>query len=113
MLEAGHLWAMRPSRPSYPTRRVKTLVEGYSTLRHLKSTKPGRGLEVLCEMVDLDLAVEALGPIEYVSILLIGQLGLTESEAAEALGVHQSTVSRRYARALEVLKAHLNGDDEA
>lgn len=93
---------------------MRTLVEGYSTLRHLKSTKPGRGLALLCELADLDLAVSALGPIEYVSILLVGLIGLTEEETAEALGVHQSTVSRRYARALEVLKAHLNGtDDEA
>lgn len=99
------------TRVSYPTRRVKTLTEGYSTLRHLKSTKPGRGLDLLCELADLDQAVSALGPIEYVSVLLVGLIGLTETETAEALGVHQSTVSRRYARALEVLKAQLNGDD--
>lgn len=105
---------MVEQRSSYPRRRVKTLVEGYSTLRHLKSTKPGRGLALLCELTDLNKAISALGPIEYVSILLVGLIGLSEWEAAEALGVHQSTVSRRYARALEVLQAQLNGsDDEA
>lgn len=99
-------------RPTYPKRRVATLVEGYQTLRHLKSTKPGRGLDILCELADLDEAVAALGPIEYISILLVGLLSLTEEETAEALGVHRTTVNRRYARALEVLKAHLNGDAE-
>lgn len=93
---------------------MKTLVEGFTTLRHIKGTKPGRPLDLLCELADLDRAVRLLGPLEYVSILLVGLIGLTEEETAEALGVHQSTVSRRYARALEVLKAQLNGsDDEA
>jgi DNA-directed RNA polymerase specialized sigma24 family protein len=101
-----------PRRPNYPARRVKTLVEDYSTLRYLKDTKPGRSLDTLCQLVDLDVAVSNLGPIEYVSILLCGLIGLTQEEAAETLGVRQSTVSRRYDRALDVLRAAMNGEDE-
>lgn len=99
-------------RANYPARRVKTLVEGYATLRYLKGTKPGRPLDMLCQLVDLDTAVSNLGPIDYVSILLRGLIGLPEEEVAEALGVHRTTVSRRYERALEVLRAALNGEDE-
>lgn len=90
---------------------MKTLVEGYSTLRFLKGTKPGRQLDTLCQLIDLDIAVSNLGPIEYVSILLCGLLGVPQEEAAEALGVHRSTVSRRYDRALEMLGAAMNGED--
>lgn len=99
-------------RASYPTRRVKTLVELYSTLRYVKDTKPGRPLDLLCQLADIDMAVSTLGPIEYVSILLCGLIGLPQEDVAEALGVHQSTVSRRYERALEVLQATLNGEHE-
>lgn len=91
-------------------RRVTTLVEGFQTLRDRKTTKPGRGLDLLCELVDLDVAISRLGPIEYISILLCGLLDLPEEEVAEALGVHRSTVNRRYARALEMLKAQLNDE---
>lgn len=101
---------MSQNRPSYPSRRVKTLVEGYRTFRHQKDTKPGRSLDLLLQLSDIDVAVRKLGPIEYVSILLCGLLGVPQDEVAEALGVHQSTVSRRYDRALEVLKATLNGE---
>lgn len=46
-------------------------------------------------------------------MLLHGLLGLTEEDTAQALGVNQSTVSRVYSRALEVLAADLNGSDES
>ena len=103
------LWS---KRPDYPTRSVTYLVEGYPALKHMKSTQPGRGLDLLCQLTDIDLAVSKLGPIEYVAVLLCGLLGVDEAEAGKALGVSQSTMSRRYARALEKLKAMLNGDDD-
>lgn len=96
---------------NYGGRRTKTLVEGYSTLKYLKTTTPGRGLDILCELADFDKAIRSLSSIEYISLLLVGLLGLTEAEAAKVLSVHQSTVSRRYTRALEILKARLNGDE--
>lgn len=99
-------------RPSYPARRVKTLVELYQTLRYVKDTKPGRPLDLLCQLADLDVAVRKLGPIEYVSVLLHGLMGYTQDEVAEMLGVNQSTVLRRYERAMEVLKDTLNGTNE-
>lgn len=91
------------------------LVEGYNTLKWMRSTEPGRGLDLLCQFIDIDHAVSRLGPLEYQAILLCGLLGLTDETAAEALGVHQSTMTRRYQRALEVLVADLNGEsaDEA
>lgn len=98
-------------RGGYSLRNVNYLVDGYRELRHRKDTKPGRPLDILCQLADIDEAVSQLGPIEYISVLLCGLLGLTQEEVAESLGVSQGTVSRRYARALEVLKAELNGDE--
>lgn len=92
---------------------MRYLVEGYKTLREMKSTKPGRGLDLLCQLIDLDRAISRLGPKEHHAVLLHGLLGLTEEDTAQALGVNQSTVSRVYSRALEVLAADLNGSDES
>lgn len=104
-------------RPSgYSSRRVKTLAEGYGTMVYLKSTKPGRGLDILCELADWEQALSVLDSKERSALLLVGQLGLTETEAAKLLGIqrgkpyHQSTVSRRYTRALEKIREHLNDD---
>lgn len=99
-------------RTEYPTRSVRYLVEGYPALRYLKTTRPGRGLDLLCQLVDIERAVSKLGPIEYMTVLLIGLMGVPEEDVAEALGVSQSTVSRRYTRGLEMLKGLLNGTDE-
>ena len=99
-------------RSNYTPRSVRYLVEGYDTLRWMKSTEPGRGLDLLCQLMDVDRAVSRLGPQEYQVILLCGLIGISEQDAAQALEVHQTTVSRRYQRALEVLAADLNGDSD-
>ena len=97
-------------RTNYSPRSVRYLVEGYNALRWMKSTEPGRGLDLLCQLIDVDRAVSRLGPQEYHVLLFCGLLGIPEQEAALALGVHQTTVNRRYQRALEVLAADLNGE---
>lgn len=103
---------MLPSRVGYSRKRVRYLSEGYRTLRHMKDTKPGRPLSLLVELVDLDIAQQYLTDDEYVTWLMCGICGYTTREAAELLGVSHMTVSRRYDRAIEVLKAIMN-DDEA
>jgi len=99
-------------RTNYPPRAVRYLVEGYNTVKWMKSTEPGRGLDLLCQLIDIDRAISRLGPKELQVILLHGQLGLTEQVVSELLGVRRATVSERYTRALEVLAADLNGSDE-
>ena len=99
-------------RTNYPVRAVRYLVEGYNALKWMRSTQPGRGLDLLCQLIDLNRAISRLGPLEYQAVLLHGLLGLSEWDAAQALGVSQATMSRRYQRALEVLAADLNGADE-
>jgi hypothetical protein len=97
---------------SYHPRAVRYLIEGYRTLRGMKSTKPGRGLDILCQLIDIDSAISRLGPAEYHTLLLTGLLGMSEWDTAKLMGVSQSTVSRRYHRALEELATDLNGSDE-
>lgn len=97
---------------NYSLRAVRYLVEGYKTLREMKDTKPGRSLDLLCQLTDVDRAISRLGPQEYHTMLLHGLLGITEEEVADALGVSHSTVSRRYSRALEILVADLNGTSD-
>jgi DNA-directed RNA polymerase specialized sigma24 family protein len=102
----------RRSRRNYPNRAVRYLVEGYRALHPMKSTKPGRGLDILCQLIDVESAISRLGPLEYQAVLLVGLLGFSEWDAGVVLGVSQATVSRRYARALEMLSTDLNGDSD-
>lgn len=102
---------MFPSRVGYSRRRVKTLSEGYRTLRYIKDTKPGRPLSLLVELADLDVAQTYLDDDEFITWLICGICGYTTREAAELLGVSHMTVSRRYDRALAEMQAILNYDE--
>ncbi|HWV46078.1 MAG TPA: sigma factor-like helix-turn-helix DNA-binding protein [Nitrospira sp.] len=101
------------NKVGYSRKRVRYLSEGYRSLRHMKDTKPGRPLSLLVELVDLDIAQQYLTDDEYVTWLMCGICGYTTREAAEFLGVSHMTVSRRYDRAIEVLKSVMNNDDQA
>lgn len=98
-------------RSDYSARHTKRLVEKYRVFREEKGVF-GRGLLRLVELLDVDMAVGQLTPVEYHAVLLCGLLGLPQDEAAKALGVSQSTVSRRYERGLAMLKNLLNGEDD-
>lgn len=77
----------------------------------MKDTDPTRrGLDLLCQLIDIDAAISRLGPLEYQAVLLCGLLGIPEELVANDLGVHRTTMERRYQRALEVLTAELNGE---
>jgi len=85
------------------------LVEEYEELRCLKSTER-YALLLLCQLIDVERAISRLGPKEYQAVLLCGLLGVSDQAAGQALGVHQTTMTRRYMRALALLAADLNGD---
>jgi DNA-directed RNA polymerase specialized sigma24 family protein len=96
-----------PTR-NYSTEEVRALVEGFEELREKRDTTRPR-LMLLCRLVDIWSAIKRLGPHEYQAVLLVGLHGISENTAGNLLGVHQSTMSRRYTRALEELTTDLNG----
>lgn len=83
------------------------MVEGYAELKEAKSTS-GFGLRLLCQLADLDRALQAMPPKEYAVVLLHGLLGYTVRNAEEILGMSRPTLLDRYRKGVEFLTAHMN-----
>ena len=102
-------WTSLPRRGNnYADRDIRTLVEGYPELRAACDTN-ARGLRRLFGLADLGSALRRLPRRLREVVLLHGQLGLSQRETAERLGVSQTEVSRRYQRGLEAISFYMNG----
>lgn len=99
-------------RPNYQPEYVRQLVEGYSGLVASADTTPA-ALRYLVELADLHRAFARL-PSDYAeAVFAHGLVGLSQEEAARALGKSQQWVSKRYRHALEEITFLINGGEES
>lgn len=100
---------MRRSR--YSENTVTHMVEQYAALRSMADTKPGRRLDALLRLADLDRALDML-PMDLWRVVLVhGLLGVTRDESAKALKISTGAVSKRFRLAIEELHFHMNGGE--
>lgn len=100
---------MRRSR--YTEETIIRMVESYAALMAMRDTKPGRRLDTLCRMADLDRALQKL-PLDLWRVMLVhGLIGVPTREAAADLQISKSAVSRRFKLGIEELYYHMNGGE--
>jgi DNA-directed RNA polymerase specialized sigma24 family protein len=92
----------------YTTRQVNGLLRGYDTLQHRKHVY-GRGLDTLCELVDLERVMELLPDSEYNVVVTHGLDRLSYRESEEVLGEDHETLRRWYEASVKRLVDLLNG----
>lgn len=92
----------------YRETEVRALVENYESAVSDRDTTV-RGLRSLVRIADLKRAWAGLNADEREVLLLVGVLGLSTHEAAQEIQKSQSSVSRRYRKALEELTWLMNG----
>jgi len=100
---------MRRSR--YTEDAIIRMVKNYSALKQVVGTKPGRQLETLVRMADLDRALDRL-PMDLWRVMLVhGLIGVPTREAAAELRLSQSAVSRRFRLGIEELYFYMNQEE--
>jgi len=93
----------------YSEKAIARMVAQYAALRAGADTKPGRKLDTLVQLADLDRALDRL-PMDLWRVMLVhGLLGVTQEDAADALQISQSAVSKRFRLGIEELHFHMNG----
>lgn len=93
---------------NYSLDEVEALLENYQLVTERVDTNR-RGLSWLALQADINSALEKL-PDEYWEVVLLhGLIGLSQMETARLLQVRQSTVSKRYRRAVEETHYYANG----
>lgn len=101
---------MAVTRSRYTESEVRTLVEGFATLRAARDTDR-QGLRALIAVADLTRAMRYL-PLAWAEVVVLhGCIGLTNVVVGELLGVSESAVRKRYRYGLEQLLLYLNGGD--
>lgn len=99
-------------RASYTESEVTRMVMFYQELRELADTKPGRKLDLLLRLADLDSALDRL-PLELWRVVLVhGLLGVGRDEAAAALQISTGATSKRFRKGIEDLVYWINGQEE-
>lgn len=88
---------------NYTSDEVEVLVEEWLELR--ESSRPF----VRVRLMDLERCVRHLTLPLRQAVVLHGQLGLSIREVGVLVGVHSSTVLRRYRNGLEQLTTAMNG----
>ena len=100
---------MRRSR--YTEETLHRMIENYSALKSLEDTKPGRRLDTLIRIADLDRALDRL-PMDLWRVMLVhGLIGVPRDEAAKELRLSTRAVSKRFAEAIEEVLYHINGGE--
>lgn len=100
---------MRRSR--YSENAIIRMIKDYSALKQVVGTKPGRQLETLVRMADLDRAL-ALLPLDLWKVMLVhGLIGVPQAETAAELHLSQRAVSKRFHRGIEELYFHMNQEE--
>lgn len=94
----------------YTEVQVKEQVEEYAERRERKGTGTQGALLQLLKLLDIDRAIRSLQPKEHHAVLLHGQIGLTQDEAAAVLGVSQPTVHANYRKGISLMTSYLNGE---
>ena len=98
-------------RSNYTPTEVRRLVEEYAALRASADTTR-RGLRTLVELADLNKALSYLPLKLWGPVLVHGLLGVPQAETAQALGLSQQAVSKRYRQGLEDVTYWINGGEE-
>jgi DNA-directed RNA polymerase specialized sigma24 family protein len=93
----------------YSENEITRMVEQYAALRAQADTKPGRKLDTLVRLADLDKALDRL-PMDLWRVVLVhGLLGVTRDESARVLQISTGAVSKRFRLAIEELHYDMNG----
>lgn len=85
------------------------MIEAYSSLKETRGTQPGRRLDVLLRLADLDMALDTLPHDLWEVVLLHGLIGIPQDETARLLQTSQRSVSRRYRQGIEHAHYFING----
>lgn len=98
-------------RSKYTEETIIRMIENYAALKSMADTKPGRRLDTLVRMADLDRALDQL-PLDLWRVMLVhGLIGVPTREAGEELQISRSAVSRRFRLGIEELYFHMNGGE--
>jgi len=85
------------------------MIAQYSALSSMADTKPGRRLDTLLRLADLNRALDQL-PLDLWRVVLVhGLIGIPREEAAAELQTSPRSVSRRYREAIEEVTYTMNG----
>lgn len=96
---------MRKSR--YSDDLITRMVAEYQTAR--RGTRPGRDLDTLLRMADLDKALDRL-PMDLWRVMLVhGLLGVPRDKAAEVLHISTRQVTKLFGLGIEELSYWMNG----
>jgi hypothetical protein len=88
------------------------MVTYYQELRQMADTKPGRRLDLLLRLADLDNALSRL-PMDLWRVVLVhGLLGIERNNAAVALQISTGATSKRFRKGVADLTYYMNGDEE-
>jgi len=76
-----------------------------------RGTTPGRRLDNLLRMADLDRALDRL-PMDLWRVVLVhGLLGVPRDKAAQVLKISARQVTKRFTLAIEEVSYHMNGGE--
>lgn len=96
-------------RSKYSEETVIRMIANYAELQSLADTKPGRKLDTLLRVADLDRALDRL-PMDLWRVMLVhGLIGVPRDETAKELQLSTRAVSKRMQEAIEEVHFHMNG----
>lgn len=96
---------------NYERHEIAALVEHYAAAKSLALQSVRQGLMV--RLIDIDAALAKLSPTAFDTLTLVGRKQLTAEEAGLEIGVDESTIRRRYAKALDEVLRYMNQPSEA
>ncbi len=100
-------------RSKYTEGEITRMVMYYQELRQMMDTKPGRRLDLLLRVADLDNALDRL-PMELWRVVLVhGLLGIDRDSAAAVLKISTGATSKRFRQGIEELAYEMNGGESA
>ena len=101
----------RMRRSKYTENAIKRMIENYSALKAAAGTQPGRPLDTLVRMADLDRALDRL-PMDLWRVVLVhGLIGVPTREAGVELQISHTAVGKRFQRGIEELYFYMNQEE--
>jgi DNA-directed RNA polymerase specialized sigma24 family protein len=98
-------------RSKYSEDTIIRMVRNYAELREVAGTRPGRPLDTLLRLADLDRALAHLSRDLWRVMLVHGLIGVPQAEAAVDLKISQQAVSKRFRLGIEELYYHMNQEE--